>query len=97
VYKQDNFFLISAFDNIKKNGDETVIDFNARFSKTYYKIPISIRPNVSYALNYCLEDFDDIFDIFLNKKEPQTLEEAQAIVIKLEEHFIATYDFILIH
>jgi hypothetical protein len=34
--KHDNFSLINAFDNIKKNGDETVIDFNARFSKTYY-------------------------------------------------------------
>jgi hypothetical protein len=93
----DNFSLINAFDNIKKNGDETVIDFNARFSKTYYKIPTTIRPNVAYALNYYLEAFDGIFGIFLRNKEPQNLDEAQVVAIKLEGHFIAAYGFISIH
>jgi hypothetical protein len=95
--KPENFSLINAFDNIKKNGDETIIDFNARFSKTYYKIPSTISPNHAYALNYYLEAFDGIFGIFLRHKEPQNLDEAQFVAIKLEGHFIAAYDFILIH
>jgi hypothetical protein len=66
-------------------------------SKTYYKIPTTIRPNDAYALNYYLEEFDGIFGIFLRNKEPQTLEEAQVIAIKLEGHFIASYGFIPIH
>jgi hypothetical protein len=43
--KHDNFFLLNAFDNIKKNENETVIEFNSRFSKAYYRIPTTIRPN----------------------------------------------------
>jgi hypothetical protein len=91
--KPNNFSLIYAFDNIKKNDDETVIDFNASFFKTYYKIPATIRPNHVYTLNYSLEEFDGIF---LRHKEPQNLEEAQVVAIKLEGHFIAAYGFILI-
>jgi hypothetical protein len=49
--KHDNFSLINAFDNIKKNGDENFIDFNAHFSKTYYKIPTIIWHNNAYTLN----------------------------------------------
>jgi len=67
------------------------------FSKTYYKIPTTIRPNVAYALIFYLEAFDEIFGIFLRCKEAQNLEEAQAAAIKLERHFIAAYNFIPIH
>jgi hypothetical protein len=95
--KQDNFSLINAFTNIKKNGDETVTDFNACFSKTYYKFPITIRPNDACALIFYLEAFDGILGIFLRSKEPQTLEEAQVVAIKLERHFIAAYGFLPIH
>jgi hypothetical protein len=31
--KPNNSSLINVFTHIKKNGDETIIDFNARFSK----------------------------------------------------------------
>jgi hypothetical protein len=74
--KTRQFSLIHGFDNIRKNGEETVIDFNSRFSKTYYKISTTIRPNHAYALNYYLEAFDGIFGIFLRHKEPKNLEEA---------------------
>jgi hypothetical protein len=43
--KLDNSSLINAFTHFKKNGDETVTDFNAHISKSFYKIPITIRPN----------------------------------------------------
>jgi hypothetical protein len=39
VDKHDNFFLLNAFDNIGKNTNENVYEFNAHFSKAYYKIP----------------------------------------------------------
>jgi hypothetical protein len=94
VDKPNNFSLINAFGDIKKNEDETIINFDARFFKTYYKISATIRPNHAYALNYYLEAFDGIFGIFLRHKEPQNME---AATIKLEGHFIATYGFIPIH
>jgi hypothetical protein len=94
---KDNFSLINAFDNIKKNWNETVTDFNARFSKAYYKIPTTIRPNVTFALIYYLEAYDGIFGMFLRSKDPQNLEEAQVVAIKLERNFLATYGFLPIH
>jgi hypothetical protein len=97
VNKPDNSSLINVFTHIKKNGDETVTDFNARFSKNYYKFPITIRPNDACALIFYLEAFDGILGIFLRNKEPQTLEEAQVVAIKLERDFMAAYGFIPIH
>ena len=95
--KRDNSSLINVFTHIKKNGDETVTDFNARFSKTYYKFPITIRPNVVCDFIFYLESFDGILGIFLRNKEPQTLEEVQVVPIKLERDLMATNGFIPIH
>jgi hypothetical protein len=52
--KQENFSLLNAFDNIQKNENETVIEFNAHFSKTYYRIPTVIRANDALVLMYYL-------------------------------------------
>jgi hypothetical protein len=68
--KPDNSSLINAFTHIKNNGDETVTDFNACFSKNYYKFPITVRPNDNCALISYLEEFDGILGIFLRNKEP---------------------------
>jgi hypothetical protein len=54
-------------------------------------------PNNAFALIFYLEAFDDILGIFLRNKEPQTMEEAQVDVIKLEKDFMASYGFIPIH
>jgi hypothetical protein len=86
VNKLDNSSLINAFTHIKKNGDETVIDFNAHFSKNYYKFPITIRLNDVCALIF-----------YLRNKRPRSLEEAQVAAIKLERYFMETYGFIPIH
>ena len=68
--KPDNSSLINSFTHIKNNGDETITDFNACFSKNYYKFPITVRPNDNCALICYLEEFDGILGIFLRNKEP---------------------------
>jgi len=95
--KTNNSSLINAFTHIKKNGDETVTDFNARFSRNYYKFPVTIRRNDACALIFYLEAFDGILGIFLRDKEPRTLEEAWVVSIKLERYFMESYGFISIH
>jgi hypothetical protein len=74
-----------------------VTEFNARFSKAYYRIPIAIRPNDVMVLMYYLESYDGILGIFLRNKDPQNLEEAQVVAIKLERNILAAYKFPLIH
>ena len=66
--KQDNFFLLKAFDNLKKNENETVTEFNAHFSKANYRIPIAIRSNDALVLMYYLESYNGIWVCFLENK-----------------------------
>jgi hypothetical protein len=74
--EQDTSFLLITFSIIKKNESEIISKFNTRFSKFYNRIPNTIRLTITYALVYYLEAFDGILGIFLESKEPQTLEEA---------------------
>jgi hypothetical protein len=97
VDKQDNSFLLKAFANLKKNENETVTEFNAHFSKAYYRIPTAIRHDDTLALMYYLETYDGILDIFLGNKDLHNLEEAQVVAIKLERNICASYKFPLIH
>ncbi|KAH9311125.1 hypothetical protein KI387_026160, partial [Taxus chinensis] len=42
--KTDPRFLLSKFENIKKNPNESVHDFNTRFNKTLNRLPVILRP-----------------------------------------------------
>jgi hypothetical protein len=97
VNTQDIFFLFIVFSIIKKLESETVFQFKARFSRFYNRIPNTARANEADALIYYFEAFDGIFGIFLESKEPQTLEEAQAPAIMLGGHFLAAYGFLPLH
>jgi hypothetical protein len=94
---QDIFFLYTVFSIIKKHESETVFQFNTRFSKFYNRIPYRLRPNEDIALIYYLEAFDGIFWVFLRNEDPQNLEEAQVVTIKLERNYLATCELPLIH
>ena len=80
----DIFFLCRVFSIIKKHESETVFQFNTRFSKFYNRIPNRVRLNEVAALIYYLEAFDGIFGVFLKNEDPQNMEEAQVVTIKLE-------------
>jgi hypothetical protein len=56
-----------------------MIEFNARFSKAYYRITIVITPNDVVALKYYLESYDGILGIFLSNKDLHSMEEAQDV------------------
>jgi hypothetical protein len=48
-------------------------------------------------LIYYLETFDGIFGVFLMNEDPQNLEEAQTVAIKLERNHLAACELPLIH
>jgi hypothetical protein len=94
---QDIFFLCTVFSIIKKQESENVFQFNTHFSKFYNRIPYRVRPNEVTALIYYLEAFDGIFGVFLRNEDPQNLEEAQAVTIKLERNYLAACELPPIH
>jgi hypothetical protein len=86
------FFLV-----IKKHESEIIFQFNTRFSNFYNLTPYRVRPNEDVALIYYLEAFDGIFGVFLKNEDPQNLEEAQAVAIKLERNHLVACELPLIH
>jgi hypothetical protein len=76
---------------------ETIFQFHARFSKFYNRIPYRVRPNEDATFIYYLEAFDGIFGVFLKNEDPQNLEEAQSVAIKLERNYLASCELPPIH
>jgi hypothetical protein len=64
-------------------------EFNTKFSKAYYRIPISVRPNADFALLYYLKAFDGSFSFLLREKEPQNLDAAFSAAIRIEKNINA--------
>jgi hypothetical protein len=86
--KHDTSLLLRNFSNINKQENETVLEFNTRFSKAYHKIPNTIRPpNAEFALISYLEKFDGILGVLIRQKEPQTLDVAFNEAIKQRNTF----------
>lgn len=48
---------------------ETVSEFNDRFSKLYVRIPQFVRPNDEFALVYYFKVFDESFGFLLGEKD----------------------------
>jgi hypothetical protein len=94
---QDISFLCTVFSIIKKHESETVFQFNTRFSKFYNRIPNRVRHKEVVALIFYLKAFDGIFSVILRNEDPQNLEEAQAVTVKLERNYLATCELPLIH
>jgi hypothetical protein len=84
--KQDISFILRNFTNIKKKENETVLEFNTRFTKAYHRIPTALRPNTDYALISYLEKFDGNLGALIRQKEPTTLDVAYQVGITTEKH-----------
>lgn len=84
-HKKDNAFLLKSFSLIKKDENESMEEFNSHFTKAYYKIPHTVRPNPASALIFYIEQIDGLFGVFLKQKEPHDLESAFKEALKIEK------------
>ncbi|KAH9294710.1 hypothetical protein KI387_038298, partial [Taxus chinensis] len=87
--KTDPRFLLSEFENIKKNPNESIHDFNTQFNKTLNRLPVILRPSdVS-----CLIKYSDAFDkkaaYYLRDKNPGTLRQAFTMALQIENNIKA--------
>jgi len=90
AHKHDNSLLLQAFSSLMKAENETVLEFNTKFSKTYYRIPTTVRPNAEFALLYYQEAFDGSFNFFLREKEPLNLDATFFATIKIKKNINET-------
>ena len=90
AHKHDNSLLLQAFSSLKKAENKTVVEFNTKLSKAYYRIPTTVRPNEEFALLYHLEAFDSSFNFLLREKEPLNLDATFFATIKIKKNINET-------
>ncbi|KAH9287659.1 hypothetical protein KI387_031776 [Taxus chinensis] len=84
--KTDPRFLLSEFENIKKNPNESVHDFNTQFNKTLNRLPVILRPSdVSCLIKYS-DAFDKKVAYYLRDKNPTTLRQAFTMALQIENN-----------
>ncbi|KAH9293079.1 hypothetical protein KI387_041720, partial [Taxus chinensis] len=71
--RTDPRFLLSEFENIKKNPNELVHDFNTRFNKTLRRLPVNLRPCDESCLIKYADAFDKKAAYYLRDKNPTNL------------------------
>jgi len=81
--------LLDALTSIHKEENETVSEFNTRFSKLYNKIPQNVRPNFDIALLYYFKAFDGSFGFLLREKEVHDLDSALVVATKIKKNIMA--------
>ncbi|KAH9315955.1 hypothetical protein KI387_024582, partial [Taxus chinensis] len=84
--RTDPKFLLSVFENINKNPNEFVHDFNTRFNKTLNRLPIILRPSdVSCLIKYS-DAFDKKSTYYLRDKNPGTLRHDFTMALQIENN-----------
>jgi hypothetical protein len=83
--KKDNRYLLVALSSTKKNENETMEEFNKRFSQIVQKLNQNIKPLEQTILIYYLDSFDGEMDFHLRQQDPQNLATTQQVAIKVEK------------
>ncbi|KAH9297455.1 hypothetical protein KI387_029137, partial [Taxus chinensis] len=84
--KTDPRFLLSEFENIKKNPNESVNDFNTRFNKTLRRLLVNLRPCDESCLIKYVDAFDKKDAYYLRDKNPGNLRQAFTIALQIENN-----------
>ncbi|KAH9289398.1 hypothetical protein KI387_033515, partial [Taxus chinensis] len=87
--KTDPRFLLSEFENIKNNPNESVHDFNIRFNKTLRIFPVNLRPCDESCLIKYVDAFDKKVAYYLRDKNPGTLRQAFTMALQIENNINA--------
>ena len=81
---------LTEYNNLKRDKNESDLDFYKRFNKVYNFIPAHIKPHPGAAQLCYVGAFDYDFSIILREREFVTLVEMQNDVVKIEVNMDAT-------
>jgi hypothetical protein len=74
--KKYNGMLVAEFNQIKKNENTPVSEFDTRFDRLYYQILKDLRPIIASVHLLYVNAFDGKFFFILKDKKPTTLAQA---------------------
>ena len=81
--------ILANYDTIKRGPRETVLEYYARFNNVYNAIPQNLRPPPDLALYKFPDGFDPDMAYQLKERAPQTLADAQNVVVTVEANLIS--------
>jgi hypothetical protein len=85
--KEHRFQLVSLTTSQKKEN-KIVVEFNTKFNSLVKSLHRDINPSYAVILIYFIEAFEGEMRYALRDKDPQTLEVAQNIAIRVEQKFL---------
>jgi hypothetical protein len=86
--KKEHRFQLAALTTSQKKENETVVEFNTKFNNLVKSLHRDIKPSDAAILIYYIEAFEGEMRYALRDKDPQTLEAAQNIAIRVEQNLL---------
>jgi len=83
--KEDPMLLI-RLNNITKQENETVREFNDKFESLVQKVPVSHHPSDNFLLFLYTKAFTGQMGFLLKDKAPKTIQEAQEVATRIEDN-----------
>jgi hypothetical protein len=88
VIMRNVFLILEEYDHLKRQPEEPVQQFSARFNKVYHAMPTDIRPPPGSTHLHYTYAFDPEMAFQLRERNTATLEEMQNIAVDLEANLL---------
>jgi hypothetical protein len=82
--------LLTRLNNLVKQENETIREFQSRFETLLQKIPVSHHPTHSFLLFIYTKAFTGQLGYLLRDKNPQMIQEAQEISTRIEDNLLSS-------
>jgi len=87
--KKNPLQILSEYENIRRDPNESVQDYCTRFNSIYNAIPANIKPPPDLELIKFPDGFDADMSYQLRERNPPTLEQIQSDAISVESNLLA--------
>jgi hypothetical protein len=85
---KEHRFQLAALTTSQKKENETVVEFNTKFNNLVKSLHRDIKPSDAAILIYYIEAFEGEMRYALRDKDPQNLDAAQSIAIRVEQNLL---------
>jgi hypothetical protein len=86
--QKEHHFQLGALTTSHKKENETVVEFNEKFSNLVKNLHQDVKPPAAAILIYYIEAFEGEMRYALRDKDPQTLSEAQEMAVRIEKNML---------
>ena len=82
--------MLTAYNHLKRENNESINNFSARFNSIYNSLPVDYKPPEGMAKLHFAEAFDDEFYLFLRERRSPSLERMMLDAIEVEINMMSS-------